>query len=677
MIVDQFSLYQAKVKEYLEEHTQVMQKHAPGYVGYRKDINDLARPFIDGYFTLAVVGKMSAGKSTFINALIEDKNILPTDHFQTTCTLTKIRHGESKQVSVTYADGTTKAIKNNIEAGLKQLVAIPEEYRDLPINQINNLIIEGLTAGEIVSKLELLEEKAAKNINVKELKEYINSHHKGNIATEVIIELPLAENYRGWQIIDTPGVDAIGGIEDTTNNFLKGEDEHGANNVDAVIFVHSGKWQIEDGSFNSFVKRTYNSLTDYAKKRMFFVITHASDYDFINHKEVNIENAIKLFVDYEYGFKKDRLVCVDSLLSLLHTYIRTEGVKAESIRKTKVAPVGWTENEWKACRSLVRDIIGFLEDEGKEENSENILNLMESIAGFSAFRALMNDFVRTEKEKAFSNFVNRIILDLDKCIKLKKKDLKLMQAKETQSEKEFIKTIEKEKRNLAYLRNEINSNLNELREDFPEEVRRNFKLLTTYYLTEAEECFDVEQIVNIANAIEESLKDLQKSSLERLSIILEKTVNPDGMDLSCEPVDCRAIISTLKAEAQNTVKYIIQVEKDGFWASVGRFWGTGGYKDKYEQEKHLKELKEQFILYFRFETKKTFYNVLEVITKSGDPVSEKLKENLVNKEKEYSELLHYGEGVFVKLKSDILSHKNRVSHLELVNNKIKKGRYVG
>jgi GTPase Era involved in 16S rRNA processing len=48
---------------------------------------------------------MSAGKSAFINALLEDQDSLPTGHFQTTCTLTEILWSENKKLIVTYGDG--------------------------------------------------------------------------------------------------------------------------------------------------------------------------------------------------------------------------------------------------------------------------------------------------------------------------------------------------------------------------------------------------------------------------------------------------------------------------------------------------------------------------------------------------------------------------------------------
>lgn len=56
----------------------------------REGIQILSEPFVKGVFTLAVIGQMSAGKSAFINALLEDEDLLPTGHFQTTCTLTEI-----------------------------------------------------------------------------------------------------------------------------------------------------------------------------------------------------------------------------------------------------------------------------------------------------------------------------------------------------------------------------------------------------------------------------------------------------------------------------------------------------------------------------------------------------------------------------------------------------------
>ncbi len=52
---------------------------------HNRTIERMATPFIKGYFTLAIVEKVSSGKSTFINALLGCKDLLPTGHDQTTC----------------------------------------------------------------------------------------------------------------------------------------------------------------------------------------------------------------------------------------------------------------------------------------------------------------------------------------------------------------------------------------------------------------------------------------------------------------------------------------------------------------------------------------------------------------------------------------------------------------
>ena len=72
---------------------------------YQKEgIKILSEPFVKGVFTLAVIGQMSAGKSAFINALLEDEDLLPTGHFQTTCTLTEIVWAREKRLKITYGD---------------------------------------------------------------------------------------------------------------------------------------------------------------------------------------------------------------------------------------------------------------------------------------------------------------------------------------------------------------------------------------------------------------------------------------------------------------------------------------------------------------------------------------------------------------------------------------------
>ena len=109
--------------------------------GLSASIYRMAEPFRKGFFTLAVVGKMNAGKSTFVNALLGDKDLLPTGFFQTTCTLTSIQHCEQKKLRVVYGNGREKEYSENISESLRDLVAIPEEYKNLPVNNVNKDVV--------------------------------------------------------------------------------------------------------------------------------------------------------------------------------------------------------------------------------------------------------------------------------------------------------------------------------------------------------------------------------------------------------------------------------------------------------------------------------------------------------------------------------------------------------
>lgn len=50
-------------------------------------------------------------------------------------------------------------------------------------------------------------------------KDYVSSMPKSRIAENIVVYLPLPKEYEGWRIVDTPGVGAIGGIQDVTKNF--------------------------------------------------------------------------------------------------------------------------------------------------------------------------------------------------------------------------------------------------------------------------------------------------------------------------------------------------------------------------------------------------------------------------------------------------------------------------
>lgn len=236
--------------------------------GKSATILSLAKPFLTGYFTIAVAGKMSSGKSTFINSLIGE-NLLPTGHFQTTSGITWIVSSDKRYMEVTYADGKKRTFTENLAEELRNLVAVPEKFDSLPIYHINILIKGGDDLSTILKKKAGIEEMTQTSASDDLWKDYVSSMPKSRIAENIVVYLPLPKEYEGWRIVDTPGVGAIGGIQDVTKKLLVSKENDSAYAVDALILLHKCKENIEDETANSFAEDIRKSMGNLADGRLF------------------------------------------------------------------------------------------------------------------------------------------------------------------------------------------------------------------------------------------------------------------------------------------------------------------------------------------------------------------------------------------------------------------------
>lgn len=406
--MDKFTILQKRVKRALAEYEKLRKELDVKDPMLYETIQRESQPFIKGHFTLAVVGEMSAGKSTFINALLGQRGLLPSAYGQTTCVLTEIIDSDKDSIEVTFADGKVKELDAK---SLKSLVAIPTEFENLPVNEVNRLIVLGLSFKEIYKKKDSLEELQS-GIVVEEslLKKYCSCHNKANIPSKVVVQHPLPEAYKGWKIVDTPGVGAIGGIEQATKDFINGKDDNNYNNVDAIIFVNSGRLQLQRSGFNRFVEDTFDTIYDEARRRMFLIITCAADPIFIDNEEQELERAHKLFID-KYKLKEERLVCVDSICSMFSEYVRSIGLDLMTLKKKNV-PEDWSNEDWKASINA-RDVFkGMLEEDDKEINNKNLLNYFDQYSGINELRGKLNIFVEIEKGKVFQSLMSHINKDV-------------------------------------------------------------------------------------------------------------------------------------------------------------------------------------------------------------------------------------------------------------------------
>ena len=417
-------------------------------------IERLCKPFLEGCFTLAIVGKMSSGKSTFINALI-GKEVLPTGHFQTTSAITYIERGEKPSMDVVFCDGSKKHYEGElIVSELRSLVAVPEEFSDLPINDINRLISGNASLAEIIKMKPGIEARTnCADIDVAIWKKYISSHPKKTIAKQVYIKYPLSDEFIGWRIVDTPGVGAIGGIQDETKKMLTKESEFGGKLVDAIIFLQSGADNIEDEACRTFVSETINQLTDDARSRLFFILTHATVGKFRNHRDAILAKAHTLYAA-PFKIPNERLSYVDSLMGRFCEDAATLNLDLQNLDELEDVE-GWSFETLEVITDLWSPIKKALKEQKIESTNETILALMREWANFIHLKRIINDFVEKEKSKTLDEILRLIREDYEGFINSFRQQIKVLKGGEAE--------IEKEKEKIKKRRIEYNNILNKLR----------------------------------------------------------------------------------------------------------------------------------------------------------------------------------------------------------------------
>lgn len=285
-----------------------------------------------GKFTLLVAGEVKAGKSTFINALLGSE-ILPSDVLQATSAIIEISKADKPCVRVEYADGTTKEVEDDpttpfideSKVFLSQICSIQEKYRSVPVSLIDDLIVRfNVKSMDIdIPSLEVSSGMKLSHI-ANEIREYINERKIEDIPVRIRYEYPLKWEFDELQIVDSPGVNARGGVQDLTFSYME--------QANAILFVHPIK-PIESKSFREFVDRV---IADRSKEFLFLVLTHAGLYDDNEVGRLHKE-AIHLYSDI---IDKDRILVVDSLLKLISLDLTSgksvDQVKSESPYKKKL-----------------------------------------------------------------------------------------------------------------------------------------------------------------------------------------------------------------------------------------------------------------------------------------------------------------------------------------------------
>lgn len=289
-----------------------------------------------GKYTLAVAGEVKAGKSTFINALLGTE-LLPADVLQSSSAIVEIFKSEKSFLRVKYADGKEEEVYDDLSTldideakeRLLEICRIHDKYREIPTTLLDECIIKSSSFVEVTDSLtKELQEESKTDLSGKEklLRQYIGERTKDKIPVEIDFGYPLKWDFDELRIVDSPGVNALGGVQDVSFQFFE--------DANAILFVHPIK-PVESKSLRKFVNSV---ISNRSKETLFLVLTHAGLYPDSDIEKLHSE-AVRLYKD---DIPEDRILVVDSLLKLIYNDLEggktLEQIEESSEQKSDILP---------------------------------------------------------------------------------------------------------------------------------------------------------------------------------------------------------------------------------------------------------------------------------------------------------------------------------------------------
>lgn len=456
----------------------------------------------------------------------------------------------------------------------------------MPINHINEFILKGQGIKDILNNKDLIIKLSGRpTIDEELLKEYVLGNHKegieaknrSTIPVHVYMEYPLAESYRGWRIVDTPGIGALGGIDQTTKDFLLNE------KVDGAIFMFNGAEPIGRNDLSEMIKNAYSQLTDVAKERTFFVITHAGESACRSNIDRTFKNALDLFSQGDVSIPRERFFAVDSMLSLLYDCaIMRYNIDPMIFRNDEVEIKGMDEDVIEMYQSMIGMLSRELSKEKKERNTENLNKKIVEVAGFVALKQALGCFARDAKMQAFAKLRETIVADFKSFGSKKTEEKELWSGKLTKTPEEFKQELELKKKEIEKYRVKILKKYNDIILSYgPDVLTTMFEKSYKTFEKKIDVATKFAEIDNAYNNFQDMFPIEEELVMTKFTRDCQKLgdieISSEFPTISLPPIDIEEAKRKARKDATTTKSYQAKVKKKGFWSGVKRFFGQGGY----------------------------------------------------------------------------------------------------
>ena len=495
----------AKIREELKSNLQI---------NYSDKIEEDYQKIKKNEFKLLVLGEAKSGKSTFINAYLEEE-ILPMDVLECSSAIVEINKGNDYNLKATHANGGITSITgiDKVRKFLLEYASIKDEYRKIPVISINNELLikcKGNVTNELISSFANSNQeeniyKIPEEDFLNRIKKYVeeNSKNWGNIITKIVITCKLSESIDNITIVDSPGIGASGYVGAVTEEYLQ--------KANAIIFVKSLTGQAPNSK--KFLDFFNNNCLEEKKDLLFLVLTRKSDFTPTDFNRIK-EEYQSLFGRY---LDKEHILFVDSYIQLILNKCKKLN-NIEEInsyfdeQESKGNDFPQATNCWLKARG---DMNRFYTSMEEKANFNSIRSALEKFARVAYYIQLSNFLKFLSKE--YENYNNIVKIHINEWEKNKDDPDKLVQDIEN-TKNEIDTTYVKLGEGIDEIGNKYNSPSGE---DIIQKKTEKLKVEFGEKMREFE-CLNEEQI---GNDTLNKLESVTMSYLNRFKELREEIVN--------------------------------------------------------------------------------------------------------------------------------------------------------
>lgn len=253
---------------------------------------------------IGVIGKMKAGKSSLVNALLFGDRVLPTGDKPVTVTLTEVIFGEKDSVEVELMS------EQDITALRELLLADKDDAKTKAAKEIL------ATIDSIPGGYKQYTSKGSITISLPELQDYVAADGKlSGLAKYVRIKLN-NKNLQGVSIVDTPGFnDPIASRGEVTKNAIK--------DCQILLFVHDYFDRYDEEEVAMATEQIeyagISEVIDIVNKTDQETDALLSDWDYLSddYKQNRQEVLSTAPIVLQELIQKSPVICVSALMSLI------------------------------------------------------------------------------------------------------------------------------------------------------------------------------------------------------------------------------------------------------------------------------------------------------------------------------------------------------------------------